>query len=64
MLKDVAGDLPVKSLIFDHKDFERLEHEGWQEIGGRIERLRETLSRIKVQAGWRREWRDSIKAAA
>jgi len=49
MLKDVAGDLPVKSLIFDHKDFERLEHEGWQEFGGRIERLRETLSQIRVQ---------------
>ncbi|MGD0260904.1 MAG: hypothetical protein ABSD29_13895 [Verrucomicrobiota bacterium] len=49
MLKDADGDLPVKSPIFDYKDFERLEHEGWQEFGGRIERLRETLSQIRVQ---------------
>jgi len=46
MLKD-AGSLQVESPIFDYKNFERLEHEGWQEFGGRIERLREQLSAAK-----------------
>lgn len=37
--------LPVESPIFSYKNFERLEHEGWKEFGGRIEPLRKALAR-------------------
>ncbi len=47
MLKDVSGGLSVKSPLFDHKNFERLEHKGWQEFGGRIEWWRKKLSEVK-----------------
>jgi len=46
-LKDAGGGLPVKAPIFDYKDFERLEHEGWEKYGGQIERLRRELSRVR-----------------
>jgi hypothetical protein len=47
VLKDAGGGLPVKAPIFDYKDFERLEHEGWEKYGGQIERLRRELSRVR-----------------
>ena len=37
------GRLSVESPIFSYKNFERLEHEGQQECGGRIQQLHETL---------------------
>ncbi len=47
-----SGKIPVSAIakapIFDYRDFERLEHEGWQEFGGQIERLREHLGRLKA----------------
>ncbi len=46
-LKDAAGGLSVESPIFDYKNFERLEHEGWREFGAQIERLRGKLSELK-----------------
>ena len=49
VLKDAAGGASVKAPIFDYQSFERLEHQGWQEFGDRIERLRETLSHLKGQ---------------
>jgi hypothetical protein len=45
MFKDSGNSLTVESPIFDYKNFERLEHEGWQEFGERIERMREKLGR-------------------
>jgi hypothetical protein len=47
MLKDADGGLSVESPIFNYKNFERLEHEGWQEFGGRIEQLRKELAGFK-----------------
>lgn len=47
VLKDAGGGLAVKAPIFDYKDFEQLEHEGWQKFGGDLERLREELSRVR-----------------
>lgn len=38
-----GGRLSVESPIFSYKNFERLEHEGQQEFGGRIQQLHETL---------------------
>ncbi len=49
VLKDAGGGLPVQSPIFDYANFERLEHEGWQEFGGDMERLREGLRPLNVQ---------------
>ena len=46
MFKDECGEagaLVVQSPIYDYKTFERLEHEGRQEFGGQIERLRGKL---------------------
>ena len=42
-LKDAGNGLSVESPIFDYKNFERLEHEGWQEFGGRIKQMRGKL---------------------
>jgi hypothetical protein len=42
MFKDACGEgdgLSVESPIFDYKNFERLEHEGRREFGGRIQQL-------------------------
>jgi hypothetical protein len=47
MLKDATGGLSIQSPIFDYKNFERLEHEGWQEFGGRLERLQEKVNAAK-----------------
>ena len=47
MLKDANGGLPIESPIFDYQNFERLEHEGWREFGGRIRRLQEKLGELK-----------------
>jgi hypothetical protein len=48
VLKDGSGGLPVKAPIFEYKDFERLEHEGWQEFGRQIGRLRQELNHFSV----------------
>jgi hypothetical protein len=45
IFKDAEGGLTVKSPIFDYKNFERLEHEGWQKFGGRLQQLRGSLSK-------------------
>lgn len=48
MFKDACADsggLSVKSPIFDYRNFERLEHEGRQKFGGRIEQLQRKLTR-------------------
>ncbi len=47
VLKDASAGLPLKAPIFDYKEFERLEHAGWQKYGGQIERLRRELSRVR-----------------
>jgi hypothetical protein len=47
MLKDAGNGLSVESPIFDYQNFERLEHEGWQEFGGRIKQLREQLGELR-----------------
>jgi hypothetical protein len=47
VLKDASAGLPLKAPIFDNKEFERLEHAGWQKYGGQIERLRRELSRVR-----------------
>ncbi len=51
MFKDASADhgggLSVQSPVFDYENFERLEHEGWQEFGGRLERLREDVREAK-----------------
>lgn len=48
MFKDACGDggggLSVESPIFDYKNFERLEHEGQQEFGARIQQLQKKLA--------------------
>ena len=41
--KDADGGLTVKSPIFDYKNFERLEHEGQKEFGGKIRQLKKAL---------------------
>ncbi len=43
VFKDVDGGLSVKSPIFDYTNFERLEHEGWQEFGGRLRQFKTQL---------------------
>ena len=45
VFKDADNGLSVKSPIFDYKSFERLEHEGWQEFGGRLRQLQTKLER-------------------
>ena len=45
MFKDSDNGLSVQSPIFDYKNFERLEHEGWQEFGGRLRQLRNSSGR-------------------
>ena len=47
VFKDVEGGLSVKSPIFNYKNFERLEHEGRQEFGGRLQQLQDNLKRPK-----------------
>jgi hypothetical protein len=47
VLRDADSGLSIESPIFDYQNFERLEHEGWQEFGGRINQLREKLSELK-----------------
>jgi hypothetical protein len=47
VLKDASAGLALKAPIFDYKEFERLEHAGWQKYGGQIERLRRELSRVR-----------------
>jgi hypothetical protein len=43
--KDASDDgLSVESPIFDYQNFERLEHEGWQEFGAQVEHLRKMLA--------------------
>jgi hypothetical protein len=44
VFKDADGGLAVRSPIFDYKNFERLEHEGWRKFGGRLQQLRGNLS--------------------
>jgi len=36
-----AGGLAAQSPIFNHMNFERLEHEGQREFGGRLQQLRD-----------------------
>jgi hypothetical protein len=45
MFKDADTGWSVRSPIFDYRNFERLEHEGWQEFGGRLRMLRSKLKR-------------------
>jgi hypothetical protein len=40
IFKDADNGLAVQSPIFNYKNFERLEHEGWQEFGGRLQQMR------------------------
>jgi hypothetical protein len=47
MFKDVEGGLAVKSPIFDYRNFERLEHEGQREFGGRIRQFQSTLQKAR-----------------
>jgi hypothetical protein len=42
MFKDAAEGWSVESPIFSYKNFERLEHEGQKEFGGRLEQLRKS----------------------
>lgn len=48
MFKDACGEggggLSLASPIFDYKNFERLEHEGQQEFGARIQQLQKKLA--------------------
>ena len=47
VLRDADSGLSIESPIFDYQNFERLEHEGWQEFGGRIKQLHEKLGGLK-----------------
>jgi hypothetical protein len=47
MLKDSTGGLSLESPIFNYKDFERLEHEGWVEFGGRIEQMAKKIESVR-----------------
>jgi hypothetical protein len=46
MFKDSGNGLTVESPIFDYKNFERLEHEGQKQYGGKIRQFKQ-LSGIK-----------------
>jgi hypothetical protein len=46
MFKDASGGLAVKSPIFDYKNFERLEHEGWQKFGRRFQQFQDKLGKL------------------
>ena len=43
VFKHTDSDLSVQAPIFNYKNFERLEHEGWQEFGGRLQALQAKL---------------------
>jgi hypothetical protein len=45
VFKDVENGLAVRSPIFNYQNFERLEHEGRQEFGGRLEQFQAQLKR-------------------
>jgi hypothetical protein len=45
VFKDAYGSGEVVAPIFGYKNFERLEHEGQKEFGGRIEPLRKSLTK-------------------